>query len=169
MSDPTELANRFAYHPPQDQLTIDAHESVRHHTGTLAQTLNALLPDSREKSLALTALQETMMWANAAIAVHGGPLQRGEDNGDRYVVGDGRSYHGHPGDAPQDGRPSFREMAESAGTPDAQPERHPFRPIAPRSETCTCSRRRSDPTHTAETTSRPPATPPPTPYPGDDL
>jgi hypothetical protein len=28
------------------------------------------LPESREKSLALTTLQESMMWANAAVALH---------------------------------------------------------------------------------------------------
>lgn len=34
----------------------------------LAHAINALMPDGREKSLALTALEETMHWADAGIA-----------------------------------------------------------------------------------------------------
>jgi hypothetical protein len=34
----------------------------------LAHAMNDLLPESREKSLALTALEESLMWANACIA-----------------------------------------------------------------------------------------------------
>ena len=34
----------------------------------LAHAINALLPDGREKSLALTHLEETMHWADAGIA-----------------------------------------------------------------------------------------------------
>jgi hypothetical protein len=34
----------------------------------MAQTIDLLCPDSREKSLAMTHLQETLMWANTAIA-----------------------------------------------------------------------------------------------------
>lgn len=34
----------------------------------LAHTINALMPDGREKSLALTSLEETMHWADAGIA-----------------------------------------------------------------------------------------------------
>lgn len=68
--DVDELLNRFAYHPPKDEAAKMAHEIVRATVGTLAVSLNDLLPESREKSLALTALQEVMMWSNAAIAIH---------------------------------------------------------------------------------------------------
>lgn len=34
----------------------------------LAHAINALMPDGREKSLALTSLEETMHWADAGIA-----------------------------------------------------------------------------------------------------
>jgi hypothetical protein len=34
----------------------------------LAAGINEKCPDSREKSLAITHLEETVMWANAAIA-----------------------------------------------------------------------------------------------------
>ena len=70
-----ELAQRFAYHPPRDADTVTAHERVREWTGQLAAGLNAVLPDGREKSLAITSLEETMMWANAAISRNGGPAR----------------------------------------------------------------------------------------------
>lgn len=74
-----ELANRHAYHRPADQATIDAHEKVRALTGDLAAVLNDLLPESREKSLALTHVDYAQWAANAAIARHGGPNRDGAD------------------------------------------------------------------------------------------
>lgn len=67
------LAHRFEYHPPKDAETRTAHERVRGHSRRLAEELDALLPEGREKSLALTKIEEAMMWANAAIARNGGP------------------------------------------------------------------------------------------------
>jgi hypothetical protein len=65
-----EITHRFAYHPPQNNTTVTAHETVRKRLGDLAQELDALLPDDRprEKTLTHTHLEEAMMWANAAIA-----------------------------------------------------------------------------------------------------
>lgn len=68
--DATELANRFAYHPPKDDGVKEVHEDIREVCVAVALALNEYLPESREKSLALTAAQETMMWANASIAIH---------------------------------------------------------------------------------------------------
>jgi hypothetical protein len=68
MMDPDELAHRFAYHPPATSDTVAAHETVRRETGDLSALLNELLPDSREKALAMTRLEEVMMWSNVAIA-----------------------------------------------------------------------------------------------------
>lgn len=65
-----ELANRFAYHQPPDDDVAELHAWVRDACGKFAKALNNKLPESREKSLALTNLQETMMWSNAAIAIH---------------------------------------------------------------------------------------------------
>lgn len=73
MFDADELANRHAFHPPADDAAREAHERVRALTGELAAEFNALLPDSREKSLALTHVDYAMMTANAALARHGGP------------------------------------------------------------------------------------------------
>ena len=64
----SELVNRFGYH----RATADSapqHAEVREVCLDTARRLNDLLPDGRDKSLALTALQETMHWANSAIAM----------------------------------------------------------------------------------------------------
>lgn len=72
MATPAEITARFAHHPPTTQERIDAHQEVRGGAEEFAQWLNEILPESREKALALTALQETALWANAAIAIHFG-------------------------------------------------------------------------------------------------
>ena len=63
-----DLEHRFAYHPPKDAERVQAHEAVRAFTGRLARDFENLLPNGREKSLAITKLEEAMFWANAAIA-----------------------------------------------------------------------------------------------------
>jgi hypothetical protein len=63
-----DLSNRFTYHPPQDAVTISLHQACRNHGKELAYWLNDNLPESREKSLAITKLEEVVMWANAAVA-----------------------------------------------------------------------------------------------------
>lgn len=65
--DATDLANRFTYHPPKDGQP-ERYQRIRDATGTLARLLDAECPDSREKSLAVTHLEDAVMWANAAIA-----------------------------------------------------------------------------------------------------
>lgn len=62
-----ELTNRFAYHPATE-VTAPVHEEVRTRCGELAQWIGENVPGGRHQSLALTALQESMMWCNAAIA-----------------------------------------------------------------------------------------------------
>lgn len=66
--DKHELNNRFAYHPPTTNAVVRAHGEVRGNCADLAQWLNDQLPEGREKALAMTHLEEVMMWANAAIA-----------------------------------------------------------------------------------------------------
>lgn len=63
-----ELRNRFFYHPPRDQAAIDAHAQVSDLTFALACRLTRLCPNGRNLSIALTALEEVRMRANAAIA-----------------------------------------------------------------------------------------------------
>lgn len=62
-----DLTNRFTYHPPtEDQALI--YEGIRDRGLNFALYLNAHCPDSRELSLAITKIEEAVMWANAAIA-----------------------------------------------------------------------------------------------------
>lgn len=64
---PDDLDNRFNYHAPNGD-KIKLHEIVRAECRNLSHSLNILVPEGREKSLAITHLEEVMMWANAAIA-----------------------------------------------------------------------------------------------------
>lgn len=63
------IENDFEYHPPNDE-KIKKHEELRRLGGRLAHLINAIVPEGREKSLALTKLEECIMWANAGIARH---------------------------------------------------------------------------------------------------
>ncbi len=61
------IDNNFTYHAPRpDQLP--RYESIRSATKIVAERLLQLCPPGRELSLALTKLEEAVMWANAAIA-----------------------------------------------------------------------------------------------------
>lgn len=66
--DSEQLRARFEHHPPRDNTIVQAHEQVRANFYTLAEWVNELLPESREKSQALTALDLAAMHTNAAIA-----------------------------------------------------------------------------------------------------
>ena len=69
--DKRELDNRFMFHPAKDQIAKDSHEAIRDYCLQTAEFLDGLLPECREKSLAITKLEEVMFWANAAIARNG--------------------------------------------------------------------------------------------------
>lgn len=64
---PDELDRRFRYHPP-DEFRVLRHEHARATVRAAAEDLAAMLPPGREASLAVTHLEEALMWANAAIA-----------------------------------------------------------------------------------------------------
>lgn len=68
-----EIDKRFGFHPATD-ITRPMHESIRAKYIELAEFLDVILPDSREKSLAFTALQEAAMWSNASVACNLAPL-----------------------------------------------------------------------------------------------
>ncbi len=62
-----EIKTRFTYHAPKgDQAT--RYGLLRAEAENLAVMVLKHCPDSRERSLALTKLEEAVMWANAAIA-----------------------------------------------------------------------------------------------------
>ncbi|MGB1226095.1 MAG: DUF7681 family protein [Mycobacterium sp.] len=48
----------------------ELHEQVRDAAIKFVAVLDDILPASREASLAFTAAQEALMWANAALAIH---------------------------------------------------------------------------------------------------
>lgn len=62
-----EIPNRFSSHPETGE-KAKFHDEVRENHLALALWIETAIPDSRERSLALTALQESMMWCNAAVA-----------------------------------------------------------------------------------------------------
>lgn len=63
-----DIENRFSYHRPVNDAAVRQHEAIRAAVRTLAHFVVANTPKGRHQSLALTALQEAMMWANAAVA-----------------------------------------------------------------------------------------------------
>lgn len=66
--DPKEIERRFLYHAPTEE-TRAIHDRVRALTLEYAQAIVDLLPgESREKSLTVTALEESSFWAHAHIA-----------------------------------------------------------------------------------------------------
>jgi hypothetical protein len=66
--DGQDISNRFDYHQPKTPDRVLAHETIREVLRQAAIGVNAYCPDGREKSLAITKLEEAMFWANAAIA-----------------------------------------------------------------------------------------------------
>ena len=66
--DPRDIEHRFAFHAALTEEKRDAHTSVRQRCRQLADQLNEALPEGREKSLAITHLEEVMFWGNAALA-----------------------------------------------------------------------------------------------------
>lgn len=68
--DQSDLINRFTYHPPKEGQP-ERYQLIRDGARELALLIDDLAPDSREKSIAITHLEEVVMWANAAIARSG--------------------------------------------------------------------------------------------------
>jgi hypothetical protein len=67
MLDDGEVQRRLGYHPATPA-TTPAFEMNRSAAILLGEVWNRTLPPGREAALALTALQEALMWANAAVA-----------------------------------------------------------------------------------------------------
>ena len=65
--DRAELERRFKYHAP-NEATIELHNALREWAIDTAALLADLPGESREKSLAFTAFEESQFWAHAHIA-----------------------------------------------------------------------------------------------------
>lgn len=62
-----QLARSFQYHAPTpDQ--VERYPLIREKAHELAQLIVQLSPPSREQSLAITHVEDAVMWANAGIA-----------------------------------------------------------------------------------------------------
>ena len=62
-----ELENIYMYHTPKEGQQ-EKYQELRKKAKEFACLVEAFCPDSREKSLAFTKIEEGMMWANASIA-----------------------------------------------------------------------------------------------------
>lgn len=65
--DHEQLQNRFTYHAPNEEQPA-RYTMLRLKGLELAKLICRLTPESREQSLALTKIEESIFWANAAIA-----------------------------------------------------------------------------------------------------
>jgi hypothetical protein len=63
-----DIENRFTFHPATTPDRRAAHETVRHDCRVLAEHLDDILFEGREKELAIQKLEEVMFWANASLA-----------------------------------------------------------------------------------------------------
>lgn len=62
-----KIENAFTYHAPKAGQP-EMYQQIREKAKELAYLIDNLVPDSREKYLAMTKLEECTMWANAGIA-----------------------------------------------------------------------------------------------------
>jgi hypothetical protein len=62
-----EMDKRFTYHAPKGDQP-ERYVSLRNKARELAEMIVSLCPESRERSLALTKVEESVFWANASIA-----------------------------------------------------------------------------------------------------
>ena len=67
MMENKEIENNFKYHEPKNDQP-KKYIAIRSKCKELAYLIDEICPYCREQSLAKTKLEETMMWANAAIA-----------------------------------------------------------------------------------------------------
>jgi len=65
--DAKEIEIRFTYHPPKEG-QVEVYQRLRDQAKSLALYIVHNTPESREQSLAITYLEDAVMWANAAVA-----------------------------------------------------------------------------------------------------
>jgi hypothetical protein len=62
-----QIENNFKYHAPKPGQP-EIYQQIREKAKELAYLIDELAPNSREKALAMTNLEQSVFWANAAIA-----------------------------------------------------------------------------------------------------
>ncbi|MNW40398.1 hypothetical protein D3C74_239730 [compost metagenome] len=62
-----QIENNFRYHAPKPGQP-EIYTAIREKAKELAYLIDEQVPNSREKSLAMTNLEQSVMWANAAVA-----------------------------------------------------------------------------------------------------
>ncbi|MDC3412523.1 DUF7681 family protein [Terrihalobacillus insolitus] len=62
-----QIENNFKYRSPKEG-QVELYTEIREQAKQLALYIDIHCPNSREKSLAITKLEEAVMWANASIA-----------------------------------------------------------------------------------------------------
>ena len=62
-----EIDKRFTHHAPKGN-QAERYQEIRDNARALAELIDIMCPESREKSLAITNLEQAVMWANASIA-----------------------------------------------------------------------------------------------------
>ncbi|WP_207695521.1 hypothetical protein DOK67_0000152 [Enterococcus sp. DIV0212c] len=62
-----QIENNFKYHSPKEGQP-EKYDKLRAKAKELAYLIDELCPSSREKSLATTKLEESIMWANTSVA-----------------------------------------------------------------------------------------------------
>lgn len=62
------MDDRFKHHPPKSEDTIARHQAARVGADDFFNLIQQLAPEGREKSLAMTKVEEALFWLNAAIA-----------------------------------------------------------------------------------------------------
>lgn len=65
-----QLHHSLTNHPPASEEVIADFESIRFYAKEFGDAILAVCPDSRERSVAITKLEETVMWAIKSIAVN---------------------------------------------------------------------------------------------------
>ena len=67
MSNEQIVEHNFTHHPPK-RGEVELYEEIRKSAKITALLVLDMCPPSRERSLAMTKLEEAVMWANASIA-----------------------------------------------------------------------------------------------------
>lgn len=63
----SKIDNNFRYHPPKEG-QAETYQEIRDKAKELVMLINKKVPEGREKALAITNIEQSVMWANAGIA-----------------------------------------------------------------------------------------------------